>query len=846
MSNTVIDLTGKWQFKEYPVSARKADDLDQSEWFEAAVPNSVFTNLIEASQINKEDLLSNPENYGWVSEKPWIYRKTFEISAEMLELDRIELNCEGLDTLATIWVNNKQIGKTDNMFIAHRFDVTKMLRAGENSIMIKFDSALEYSNTMRERYKTFKKTDFYMAHRVYIRKAQCQFGWDFCPPLPGCGIWKNIQLEATEKARIDQLQIKTIECSEKSADIKISTEIDAVVKADYKCKLTICDETTSMEYDLTFKAGESSQSALIRIDNPKLWWPTGYGLQNLYHIKAELIYDEKIVDSVEKDFGIRTIKLNRSDDEHGQKFCFEINNQPIYVKGANWVPPSLFAGSVTDETYEKMLKAAKDAQMNILRVWGGGYYESEKFYEICDKEGLLVWQDFMFACACYPEQKWFTDAIKNEAEITIKRLQSHPSLALWCGNNENDWIFFSGWMGNHKKLHGKAIYHKLLPKLLSELDPDRAYIYSTPCGDIKTHNDKDTGCVHQWDIGAFHHPTRDYLYPANQVPRFVTEFGMQALPNIETIKTFCPAENLKISNLAVEKHDYWPDGNERLSRYACELFAPPKNLDEWIYISQLTQARAVRKHVEHLRAYPERNYGVLFWQFADCSPAISWASIDYRQKPKALYYYCKRIYSKTFVAVRSAFAEAISYQIPKLNDLSVIVKNENQNPITATLNCKLMDLKGSTIDSVTSPIILTPFSNSTPLQMPKEMVKPNNPENCCLHMTVESNGSVIAENTFFYMPDKYVNWPKANIEKQLSQTDDTTWQLQLKADVLVKDFCIQTDDDVSLSDNFIDLMPERQTTITIKCAADITELGDKLRFYNLNSLKENSEYTDPN
>ena len=837
MSNMVTDLTGKWQFKEYPVSARKVDDLDQSEWFGAAVPNSVFTNLVEAGQINEKDLLSNPENYGWVSERPWIYRKSFEISAEMLELDRVELNCEGLDTLATIWINNKQIGKTDNMFISHRFDVTKMLQVGENSIMIKFDSALEYSNAMLDRYKNFKKTDFMMAHRVYMRKAQFQFGWDFCPALAGCGIWKNIQLEATEKGRINQLQINTIECSEKSADIKISTEIDAVVRAGYKCKLTICDETTSTQYDLAFHAGESSQSTLIRIANPKLWWPTGYGLQNLYHIKAELIYNEKLVDTVEKDFGIRTIKLNRSDDEHGQKFCFEVNDQPVYIKGANWVPPSLFVGSVTDEIYEKMLKAAKDAEMNILRVWGGGCYESEKFYEICDREGLLVWQDFMFACACYPEQKWFTDAVKKEAEIAIKRLQSHPSLAIWCGNNENDWIFSSRWMGKLKKLYGKAIYHKLLPRLLSELDPDREYIYSTPCGDLKTHNDKNTGCVHQWDIGAFHHPTRDYLYPANQVPRFVTEFGMQALPNVETLKTFCPAENLKISNLAIEKHDYQVDGIDRLSRYTSELFAPPEDLNQWVYVSQLTQARAVKKHVEHLRAHPERNYGVLFWQFADCSPAISWASLDYRQKPKALYYYCKRIYAKTFVAVRSSFKEALPGQTAKLDELSVIVKNETESPMTATLNCRLIDLKGNVIDSVSSPTMLMPFSHSNPLQMPKEMVTPNNPQDCCLHLAVENNGNIIAENLFFYMPDKHINWPKANIEKQLSRTDDTTWQLRLKADVLVKDFCIQTDDDVILSDNFIDLMGQQQTTITIKCAADITYLGDKLRFYNVNSLK---------
>lgn len=837
MNKTVIDLTGKWQFKEYPVSARKVEDLDQSEWFEAAVPNSVFINLIEAGQIKEKDLLSNPENYEWVSERPWIYRKSFDVPAKILELDRIELNCEGLDTLATIWVNNKQVGKTDNMFIPHRFDVTEMLQVGENSIMIKFDSALQYSKAMMDRYKTFKKTDFSMSHRVYIRKAQCQFGWDFCPPLPGCGIWKNIQLEAIEKARINQLQINTIECSERAADIKISTEIDTVIKADYKCKLSICDKATTTEYNLTFRTSENAQSILIRIDNPKLWWPTGYGPQNLYHIKAELLYNDKIIDIVEKDFGIRTIKLDRSGDEHGQKFCFEVNGQLIYAKGANWVPPSLFIGSVVDETYENLLGAAKEAQMNILRVWGGGCYESEKFYEICDREGLLVWQDFMFACAGYPEQKWFTDSVKNEAEITIKRLQSHPSLALWCGNNENDWIFSSGWMGNLKKLYGKAIYHKMLPGLLSELDPDRAYIYSTPCGDLKTHNDKNTGCVHQWDIGALHQPTRSYLYPANQVPRFVTEFGMQALPNIESIKAFCPTENLKISNLAIEKHDYWLDGNERLIRYACELFAPPEDINQWVYISQLTQARAVKKHVEHLRAYPERNYGVLFWQFADCSPATSWASLDYRQKPKALYYYCKRIYSKIFVAVRSAFTEAISQQVPKLNDLSVIVRNEIQSPMTATLNCRLIDLKGNIIDSVTSPTMLMPFSHSNPLQMPKEMVTPNNPQDCCLHLTVESSGRIIAENLYFYMPDKHIDWPKANIEKQLSRMNDTTWQLQLKADVLVKDFCIQAEDDVFLSDNFIDLMPHEQTIITIKCAADITELGNRLRFYNVNNLK---------
>jgi len=842
MPKISLALTGKWEFKQYPLSARRMRDLDLANWQTTSVPCSIFNSLITAGQIKQADINTHPEKFSWVSEKPWIYRKIFDAPAEMLKCDRVDLVFDGLDTITSIWLNNKLIGRTNNMFIPFRFDVTAFLKPRNNSLLVKFEPATQYAKRLMNRYTPFNESDFRNPYRVYIRKAQYQFGWDFCPALPGCGIWRCVRLEGTKEARLAELHIRTVGCNQHHADIKIAVKLDTVVKKEFICKLTLSCGNETTEHNLTFNPGEDSQSTVIRIERPSLWWPAGYGQQHLYLLVLQLLSDDEIIDQAQKRFGIRTVKLNRSPDEpcsqakgrDGEKFQFEINGQSIFIKGANWVPASIFAGSVTRDDYQKLLHAAAEANINMLRVWGGGYYEADEFYELCDQLGIMVWQDFMFACAYYPDRQWFLTEVETEGATIIKQLRNHPCLGLWCGNNEIDWMHSTGKLGKGKKFYGKAIYHRLLPQLVAELDSGTDYIPTTPLSEEDKFKINRPLTTHQWGVWSGYQPIRQYQCRSQDVPLFVTEFGLQSLPHMETIKNFCPSEQLRIGSLPIEKHNYQLDGNSRLYRYVGDLFGTAENLEQLAYLSQITQARAIKAYVEHLRAHNFRNNGVLFWQFNDCCPAISWSAIDYRKNPKALYYYTKRFFSKLLIAVVPELDKARAGSPSELQSISVIVINDTNQPITAMLNCRLIDLFGSVLDQVAFPIAIGPFSTSALLKLPKAIVFPTHPDKSALHLVMDKTGKKIAENLFLYLPDKYIDWPKVEISRRFSQITEKKWKLKLKSNAIAKDVHISTTVPLRFSDDFIDLVPPDESEIIIDCEQQIPSLELTLQ---LRSLK---------
>ncbi len=815
MPNSTLLLTGKWQFKEFPVSARRMRNLDESGWHDCNVPCSIFNSLIQANLIKENQLLANPENFSEISEKPWVYRKTFDAPEELLQSDRIDLVFDGLDTITKIWLNKKLIAKTSNMFIPYRFDVTKHLKAKANALLVKFEPAAEFARTLMNRYTAFKETDFLNPHRVYIRKAQYQFGWDFCPPLAGCGIWQPVRLEAVKKARMDDIHIKTVDCNNKYADIKIAIKLDTISKENFSCKLNIADNKQNIRQNLNFKPGEDFLSTVIRIDNPELWSPAGYGKPDLYKMNIELLYNNEILDRHQTTFGIRVVKLICS--EKKRKFQFEINGHPVYVKGANWLPPTLLAGSVTDSDYESLLTAAADANINMLRVWGGGYYENQQFYQLCDKLGIMVWQDFMFACGYYPDRQWFLKDIEAEAASIIKRIRNHPCLILWCGNNEIDRMHYKRELGKGKKFYGKAIYHKTLPHILNELDPDNPYIPTTPLGNKDSFENNRTLTTHQWDIWSRHKPIREYRCSPEDTPAFVTEFGLQSMPSFKTIENLCAPQKPRLGSFQIEKHNYQIDGNSRLYRYVADLFGPVDEPEKFIYYSQIAQARAAKIYIEHLRANNNRNAGVLFWQFNDCWPAITWSAIDFYRQPKALYYYAKRFFAKVLITTlfESEIKKPNQYQ--PLNPANAIVINDTDQPITATLNCSLTDLHGKIIDNITFPLTAAPFSTAVTMKLPRIFTFPKNPEKSALHLLIEKEGVKITENLLLYLPDKFIDWPDVKIESQLTKITDSLWKIKLKSNTVAKDLQIKTAPSIRCSDNFVDLLPDRESEVTLNC-----------------------------
>ncbi len=836
MPKTSLNLTGKWEFKEYPLDARRMRDLDSADWMPTNVPCSIFNSLIEAGRIQRCELDANPENFASVSEKPWIYRKIFDAPAELLNCDQVNLVFDGLDTIASIWLNGKLIGRTNNMFIPFRFDVTQNLKSQNNSLLVKFEPATQYAQKLMDRYGCLAEPDFPNPHRVYIRKAQYQFGWDFCPALPGCGIWRPVRLEGIKEVALDELNIRTIDCNSHYADVKITVKLQTLKRKEFICKVNLSCEEQVIGQNLIFAAGEDSHSTVIRIEKPYLWWPAGYGPQHLYQLDCRLISGDEVIGSSQKKIGIRTVKLNRSQDAYGEKFQFEINGRPVFIKGANWLPPSIFAGSVTGSDYQKLLHAAADANMNMLRVWGGGGYEANEFYELCDWLGIMVWQDFMFACAYYPDRQWFLTEVKNEAAAIIKQLRNHCCIALWCGNNEIDWMHRTGRLGKGKKFYGKAIYHRLLPQLVAELDPDRDYIPTTPLAADNKPDNPASGTIHQWDVWSGHQPVRQYLTQPQNIPRFVAEFGLQSLPNIKTIKNFCAAGDLRIGSFPVEKHNYQLDGNSRLHRYVGELFGTAKSIEQLAYLSQITQARASKMYVEHLRAHNFRNSGALFWQLNDCCPAISWSAIDAACEPKAIYYYAKRFFSNLLIAVISEWKKPKDSSPPAFCPLNVAVINDSNQPVTATLNCRLIDLFGHLLDQVTLPFAIAPFGVSALPKLPKAIMFPSYPDKSCLHLLMEQNGKKIAENLFFYLYDKHLDWPDVEITQNLSRITENQWKLELKSNAVAKDVQITSSVRAQFSDNFIDLIPPDKFEIIINCEKPPSAVESFLQLRSVNSV----------
>jgi len=829
MAARLLELTGTWEFKQYPVTARRMRDIDEGGWMECDVPGSVYCNLVEAGQITKGDLYACPEEFDYVGEKPWVYRKRFDVPSELLQSDSVHLVLEGLDTVASVWLNGRLVGKTNNMFIPYRFEVSQLLRAEDNSLVVKFEPAVGYARKLMNRHGRPEQPDIRSPWRVFVRKAQFQFGWDFCPSLAGCGIWRPVRLEGVKKARISDLHIRTIRCSTNSADIKVELKVNALTARELLYLLVdITFGGERLRQRLVVTPGQELVSTVMRIESPSLWWPAGYGSQSMYQISVKLISENEVVDHRRESFAIRASRLDTSGDEYGPGFKFHINGRAIFVKGANWVPASVFAGSVSDEVYEALLRAAAEANINMLRVWGGGYYETDKFYGLCDRLGIMVWQDFMFACAYYPDNKWFTGQVESEAEAVIKRLRNHPSLVLWCGNSEIDWMHKTGKFGRGKKFYGKNIYHRILPGLVSQLNPDTDYIPSTPFASDGRHNLSEKGAIHQWDIWTGHKPVAQYRCRPGKVPSFVTEFGLQSLPNIGVVKDFGSSGKLTVSSFAVERHNYQPEGNSRLYRYVGDLFGTTEQLRQFTYLSQLTQARAVKTYVEHLRSHRQRNSGLLFWQFNDSFASTSCSSIDYNGEPKALYYYARRFYSPLLV---TAICRRNDFQGGEQNQVqpeSIVVINDAGVPLIASLRSELIDLSGLVIDRFSLPIALGPHDISSPFKLPRIMMRPAHPEKSLLYLILEKDGKKVAENTLLYLPDKYINWPEPEIITQIQKADNRRHIIRLSSDRVVKDLQLSAYG-FRFCDNYLDIIPPSRVEIAADCDGNSPPLQSILR-----------------
>ncbi len=646
----IVSLNGIW----------KLEDSRGDFKLEVEVPGDVFSALIDKGLMPHPYVGRNELLFRELEERDWIYRKVFRV--EDTHVENVELVFEGVDTVADVYLNGVHLGRCEDMFLEYRFDVKGVLRPGENEILVKIASPVKHAITLERNFGKLKPREF--IPRMYIRKAQYSFGWDWGPRLPSAGIWKGVHLELFDGGR---LWGSTAYITDVDGPIHLTGYVESLTGdlRDYKVLVSV-DGRDIGEFPLRRIGEKKAKFEGLVEEHLSLWYPLGVGEPSLHDFEFRLVEDEKVLGEEKKRIGLRTVDIIRERDEDGESFIFSINGERVFVKGANWIPVDTLTGWMRDEDYEELISMAENANVNMLRVWGGGIYEKEIFYRLCDEKGIMVWQDFMFSCAEYPDHlEWFRNLANEEARQNVIKLRHHPSIVLWCGNNENnwgfeEWDFVNVFNGMHL---GDRLYLHDFPKICSEEDPSRPYWPSSPYGGERA-NSENAGDTHVWHVWS---GWKDYREYENVGGRFISEFGFQSAPAPQTIEFFTKEDGIFTEDML--HHNKQIEGMERLMKFINSEFGVVGKLEDVVHLSQFIQAEAIKYGVEHWRSRKYKTAGVIYWQWNDVWPVFSWSAVDYFKRGKALYHYTRKIYSDVLPLVSRG-------EIYVVNDMREDLKGE--------------------------------------------------------------------------------------------------------------------------------------------------------------------------
>ncbi len=804
---TRFDLIGGWTLRN--ITAKDVPEAISGRDLPATVPGCVHTDLLAAALIPDPYYGENEVALQWIGENDWRYRCAFTVPAELLAHERLELVCEGLDTVATVELNGYLVGHAEDMHLGYRFDVKPFLQAGENDLRVTFRSALLYAREQVERLG-YLPNSAYSHPFNFIRKMACNFGWDWGPTLVTAGVWQPAYLEAWAGARIASVRPLVTAADAQSATVAV--HIDLVGDA-AGLETVVTLTSPAGEAVATGRGqGELKGEVTLTVPDPALWWPRGYGEQPLYTLQVELKRGESALDYWQRRIGLRQVRLNTDIDELGSKFVLELNGEAVFCKGANWIPDDCFVTRVTPERYRERVTQAVDAGMNMLRVWGGGIYEQSVFYELCDELGLMVWQDFPFACALYPEEEPFGSLVEAEARQHIARLSSHPSLVLWNGTNENLWGY-QDWERDGKtwlewtqgRTWGAGFYFGLLPKLVAELDPSRPYAPGSPfSGSLELSTGSDAyGTTHIWDVWN----ALDYTNYRSYKPRFASEFGFQGPPNFATLLASIPEAERYETSAAMLHHQKAEDGNEKLARGLKRHFAAPRSLDDWHFLTQLNQARAVGLGVEWFRAHTGRCMGTLYWQLNDCWPVTSWAAVDGYGRKKLLWYATRHFYADRLLTVQ-----------PHGDALFVHLVNDTAEPWKTSLTVQRRAFSGD-VRAETAVHAEVPPRSAVRVRLEPDVAHTDRPEAELL--VAEADG----QRTFWYFArDKDLRYPEPGFEAELTQAEGG-YALHIAAHTLLRDLCLLADKlepDATTDTQLLTLLPGETGTFHIRTTQTLT------------------------
>jgi beta-mannosidase len=783
--NSYRSLGENWTFH------REGDNKD----YPASVPGTVHTDLLANKLIPDPFLADNEQKVQWIGNESWIYETAFEITPDEKKNKHVELVFNGLDTYAEVTLNGKRILDADNMFRTWKIQVGNLLQSGTNTLKVVFRPVATFQKIEAAKL-TYTLPE---SGRVFTRKAQYQFGWDWGPKLLTFGIWKPVTLHFHDRATFENIRYSQTLLTDTKAELGFIMTISCDKPGDYTLEVNAKRKT------IRLKKGINELEFPYPIDKPKRWWCNGLGEPFRYPFVVKLFENQIELDVKKLDIGLRTIELVQEKDNVGKSFYFKLNGIPVFMKGANYIPPDNFLPRVTPDNYEKIVREAAFANMNMLRVWGGGVYPDDAFYEACDRAGILVWQDFMFACAMYPGDQKFLESVKHEIADNVNRLQNHACLALWCGNNEND----EGWQNwgwqkqfNYSKADSikiwkdyQRLFHNLIPKTLDSLVAKERVIYwpSSPSVGWGRKESLLAGDSHYWGVWWANEPFEVY---EKRIGRFMSEFGFQGMPPLETFEAFAPADELNLHSASVKNHQKHPTGYQTIETYMARDYRVPEKFEDYIYVSQLLQADGIKTAIEAHRRNKPYCMGSLYWQLNDCWPVTSWSSIDALGRRKALHY-----------QVRRSFADVLVSAEENNDTLSVYIVNDNLQPEQGILTVKLLSFDGKEIWNTSKPVIVGANESKSHLEIDLKMWK-QYADNAFFAITFFGKTERTARH--FMAKPKELKLQKPSVT--LQWIDDQT--LQLTTDKFAKNVFL-SGDDALFDDNYFDLLPRQQKTVTV-------------------------------
>ena len=815
----VQQINTGWKFKAF----------DGAAWLPASVPGTVHTDLMDNGIIEDPYYRLNERKSQWIDKKDWIYQTTFFIDSLSFDKQNQELNFEGLDTYATVYLNDSIILNSNNMHRTYTVNIKPYLLEGNNVLRVILESPI------RKGLALYDSLDYVLPVsandqaetgevpggkriNVHTRKAAYHYGWDWGPRLVTSGIWRPITLRSWDDFRICDFRLKTSlngDVANVIAEIGIESSIKNI---NTLIELQLDNEIVNSS-KLRVQKGKQHFSIPIKIDNPKLWWPNGLGKQHLYNIKVNIKRNE-IVSAVSEDFGIRNISLI-ADSTIGQpNFYFMVNDIPIFAKGVNYIPQDIFLPRIKRSDYERILGAAAAANMNMIRVWGGGVYEDDYFYKLCDSLGLLVWQDFMFACAMYPGDDAFLENVKQEAIDNVKRLSKHPSIALWCGNNEvlAAWKRW-GWEQAANKeqspkvakqiwLNYESLFHTILPSVVRQYHKEADYWASSPSASEGRPEEYTHGDTHYWGVWWGKEPFDNFNM---KISSFMSEYGFQSFPEYASFQKYAKKQDRSIYSEVMKAHQRSSIGNATIEEYMNRSFRKPIDFEAQLYLSQLLQAEGIQIGIEAHRRNKDRCMGTLYWQLNDCWPGASWSSIDYYGKWKALHYKVKESFAP--VILSHEFIDS-NLQISVVSDLTTSFHGE--------LNISLSEFKDiEKILNWNQKVSLKPNESKVVLTIPKEGLPKNNDKFFTyLQLSLTDGQSVNSSKNIYFKSFKELALPPPNISFTSSYDKNKVLFVTVKSEQFAKGVHVTCNSSSNFSNNFFDLPINGEEIISIHLHKD--------------------------